>query len=130
MTENGRRLTPKRRAFVRALLTEKDTRSAAKAAGISERTAYRWVQDPAIQAALLNAEGAALEQVTRGLLRLARGAVDTLEEAMDDTGARTSARVRAADIVLQRLLQLRELVTLEERISALEEITQQQEGNR
>ena len=119
MTNSGR-LTPKKKAFVRALLTERDTRGAARAAGVAERTAYRWVQDPEIQAALLEAEGVALEAVTRGLLRLAHEAVDTLENAMGDEEARTSARVRAADIVLQRLLQLRELVSLEERIRILE----------
>jgi phage terminase small subunit len=113
-------LTPKRRAFVRALLVEKDTKAAAKAAGVAERTAYRWVGEPAIQGAILDAEGDALEAVTRGLLRLAHDAVDTLGDAMGDKEAATSARVRAADIVLQRLLQLRELVTLEERLSALE----------
>ena len=114
-------LTPKRRAFVRALLTERDIKSAAAAAGISETTAYRWAKDGDIQAAILDAEADALNTVTRGLIRLAGGAVGTLEDAMADSDARASARVRAADIVLGRLLQLRELVTLEERIAALEE---------
>lgn len=120
MAENGR-LTPKRAAFVRALLTERDTRAAAKVAGIAERTAYRWVGDPAIQAAILDAEGQALEDVTRGLLRLAADAVQTLGDAMSDRDATTGARVRAADIVLTRLLQLRELVTLEARMEAIED---------
>ncbi len=120
MADSGR-LTPKQRAFVRALLTERDTRGAAKAAGIAERTAYRWVGLPEVQAAILDAEGDALEEVTRGLLRLGADAVQTLGDAMGDEDAATGARVRAADIVLSRLLQLRELVTHEERIRALEE---------
>jgi len=120
MADSGR-LTPKQRAFVRALLTERDTRGAAKAAGIAERTAYRWVGLPEVQAAILDAEGDALEEVTRGLLRLAADAVQALGDAMGDDEAATGARVRAADIVLSRLLQLRELVTHEERIRALEE---------
>lgn len=119
MAENGR-LTPKRQAFVRALLTERDTRAAAAAAGIAERTAYRWVQDPDIQAAVTGAEGEALEAVTRGLLRLAGEAVATLGDAMEAEDASASARIRAADIVLGRLLQLREALTFEERLSALE----------
>ena len=119
MATNGK-LTPKRRAFVRALLTERDTKAAAVAAGIAERTAYRWVADQDIQAAIVEGEGAALTEVTRGLLRLSSTALETLENAMGDDDATTSARVRAADIVLARLLQLRELVTLEDRIAALE----------
>jgi len=119
MATNGN-LTPKRRAFVRAMLTERDVKAAALAAGIAERTAYRWITDPDVQAAIVEAEGAALTDVTRGLLRLADSAVAALETAMGDKEATASARVRAADIVLTRLLQLRELVTLEDRIAALE----------
>ncbi len=122
MNENER-LTPKKRAFVRALLTERDTRAAAQRAGIAESTAYRWVKDGAIQAAILDAEGDALNAVTRGLLRLSREAVNTLDGAMSDEDTPTGARIRAADIVLSRLLQLRELVTLEERVSALEALS-------
>ena len=122
MADNGT-LSPKRRAFVRAILTERDTRSAAKAAGIAERTAYRWIQDPGIQAAILAAESDALQEVTRGLLRLSAAAVDTLEGAMTDSEASPAARIRAADIVLARLLQLREqgiFGELEARLLALE----------
>ena len=120
MTDSGR-LSPKKRAFVRAILTEKDTRAAAKAAGIAERTGYRWIADPTIQAAIVAAESDALQKVTRGLLRLAGGAVDALDAAMPDSEASASAKVRAADVVLSRLLQLRELVTLDDRLTALEE---------
>jgi len=78
------RLTPRKRAFVRAILTEKDTRNAAKAARIAESTGYRWIKNEAIQAAILDAEGHALEAVARGLLRLAESAVDTLDGAMGE----------------------------------------------
>ena len=114
------RLTPKQRAFVRALLTERDTRAAARAVGIGETTAWRWLKADAIRAAILEAEAGALAETTRGLLRLSGDAVNTLDDAMSDGGAPTGARIRAADVVLARLLQLRELVTLEERVSALE----------
>lgn len=120
MSDNER-LTPKKRAFVRALLTERDTRAAARAVGIGDATAYRWLKSDAIRAAILDAEGDALEETTRGLLRLSAEAVNTLGDAMTDQDAATGARVRAADVVLARLLQLRELITLESRVSALEE---------
>lgn len=119
MSENGI-LTAKQQRFVRHLLSEKDTRAAARAAGVSERTGYRWIALPAVQAALADLEGAALSEVTRGLLRLASQAIGTLEEAMNEPDARLSARIRAADVVLARLLSLRALATLEERITQLE----------
>jgi hypothetical protein len=119
---DSERLTPKKRAFVRALLTERDTRAAARAVGIGETTAYRWMKLGAIRAAILDAEVDALAATTRGLLRLSGEAVNTLDDAMGDGDAPTGARIRAADVVLARLLQLRELVTLEERVTRLEEV--------
>lgn len=119
MSDNER-LTPKKRAFARALLTERDTRAAARTVGISDATAYRWLKSDAIRAAILDAEADALDAATRGLLRLSAEAVNALDDAMSDAEAPTGAKVRAADIVLARLLQLRELVTLEDRVTALE----------
>ena len=119
MTTNDT-LTAKQTAFVRALLSERGMRAAAKAAGIGESTAYRWARKPEIQAALADLEGAALSEVTRGLLRLATQAIGTLEDAMTEPDARLSARIRAADVVLARLLSLRALATVEERLTQLE----------
>ena len=113
-------LTAKQRGFVRALLTERDVRAAARAAGIAERTAHRWLRLEALQAAIVDAEADALAVATRGLVRLAADAVNTLGDAMTDKDAATGARIRAADILLTRLPQLRELVTLEGRVSKLE----------
>ncbi len=79
------------------------------------------MREPAFRAALHDAETAALTGVSRALVRLADRAVATLEGAMNDATAPMSVRLRAADAVLGRLLQLRELVTLEERVKELEE---------
>ena len=118
-------LTPKQRAFARALLTERDVRSAALAAGIGERTAFRWLKLEALQREIADVESAALAEATRGLLRLAADAVNTLGDAMS-TDAATGARILAADIVLARLLQLRELVQIEARVTALETALRQE----
>ena len=50
-----------------------------------------------------------------------RTAVATLAKAMSDPTVPAASRVRAADAALGRLLQLRELATLEARLTALEE---------
>ena len=118
MTEN---LTPKQNKAVTALLVMPDVTAAATAAGVSRDTVYKWLRDPAFQAVIRSAEAAALASVSRSLVGLADAAVGSLARAMNDESAPLSIRVRAADAVLGRLLQLRELVILEERVRELEE---------
>jgi hypothetical protein len=72
----------------------------------------------------------ALDDLSRLLVRLGRTAVATLAKAMSDPTVPAASRVRAADAALGRLLQLRELATLEARITALEEAAGLEEGNR
>ncbi len=113
-------LTLKQRKAVTALLTTPDVTTAAKDAGVSRETVYKWMQLPAFQTALHEAEALALAAVSRRLVTLADTATATLEAAMSDTATPAATRVRAADAVLARLLQVRELVTLEERVRELE----------
>ena len=73
---------------------------------------------------------AALDELSRMLVRLGRTAAGTLETAMGDPTAPYPTRVRAADAVLGRLLQLRELATLEARVTELERSVGLDEGDR
>ena len=114
-------LGPKQRKAVEALLTTGDARSAAQAAGVSRDTLYRWLKQPAFLAAVREAEARALDELSRVLVRLGSTAAATLERAMAEPSAPWATRVRAADASLGRLLQLRELATLEARVAALEE---------
>ena len=122
MGKNGTRkkLTPRQRKAVQALLTTGDKDQAAAAAGCARRTIYRWLRLDVFQQALTDAEADALAELSRELVRLAGLAAGTLEQAMGDRDATAGQRIRAADIVLSRLLQLRQLVDLEQRIQALE----------
>jgi len=113
-------LTLKQRKAVSALLTEPDTTAAAKAAGVSRDSIYRWLAESAFQTALRDAEAGAIAAVSRALVRLAERAAATLDGAMTDPAAASSTKVRAADVVLGRLLQLREGAVLEERVRELE----------
>lgn len=118
MSEN---LTPKHFLAIEALLTHGNVAEAARAADVSRDTVYRWFKDRTFKHALKAAEADALEGLSRDLVRLGRKAAATLEAALTDERAGTSTKVRAADIVLSRLLQLRELADLEQRVSWLEE---------
>ncbi len=115
------RLTPKRRKAVEALLSTGEVAAAAREAGVDRVTLYRWLKEPAFLAEVRKAEAAALDELSRLLVRLGRTAAATLAKAMADPAAPYPTRVRAADASLGRLLQLRELATLEARVAALEQ---------
>lgn len=115
------RLTPKQRRAVAALLTTGEVGAAAREAGINRTTLYRWLHDPVFLAAVREAEADALDELSRLLVRLGRTAVATIAKAMSDPVTPAATRVRAADVALNRLLQLRELAQLEARVQALEQ---------
>jgi len=116
----NQQLTPRQRLAVETLLTTGDVPAAAAAVGVDKATLYRWMQRAHFLAAVREAEAAALDGLSRTLVRLGRTAAGTLETAMGDPKAPYPTRVRAADAVLGRLLQLRELATLEARVAELE----------
>ena len=115
-------LTPKQRKAVEALLTTGEVAAAAQAAGVSRESVYRWLKQPAFLASVREAEARALDDLSRLLVRLGRTATATLAKAMGDASTPWATRVRAADASLGRLLQLRELVTLEGRVAELERL--------
>ncbi len=116
----SQQLTPKQRRAVEALLTTGEVSAAAKEAGVARDTLYRWMQQAPFLEAVRAAEARALDDLSRVLVRLGRTAAGTLAKAMGDSAAPYPTRVRAADAVLGRLLQLRELATLEARVAELE----------
>lgn len=115
-------LSPRQRKAVEALLVTGDVSAAAKEAGVSRESLYRWLKQPAFLEAVREAEARALDELSRLLVRLGRSAATTLAKAMGDAETPAATRVRAADVVLARLLQLRELATLEARVADLERL--------
>ncbi len=113
-------LTPKQRKAVETLLATGEVAAAAREAGVSRDTLHRWLKQPLFVQAVREAESKALDDLSRLLVRLGRTAAATLAKAMGDPVAPYPTRVRAADAVLGRLLQLRELATLEARVAELE----------
>src|SRR5215211_3754356 len=114
-------LTHKQRRAIPALLNSATIEGAAESAGVSRESLHRWLRtDPAFRDELRAAESEALAEATRRLVGLAARALDTIDAVMGDETAPATVRLRAADTVLARLLQLRELVDLEERVTALE----------
>jgi len=121
MSENGtvKTLAPAQRKAIEALLTNGNVSAAALEADVGRTTIYRWMKDDFFVSELRIAEQEAVAGLARALAGLGDAAVVALREALAP-GEKMSTRLRAAEIVTDRLLKLRELVTLEERIAALE----------
>lgn len=120
MAKSGRDgdLTPAQRRALAALLAERDIRSAAAAAGVGERTLYRWMGEEPFQQALKQAQDELFSHLLRRLSHASVQAVTVLESAMRE--GELPQQVRAADIVLGKTLRARELLELEPRLRSLE----------
>ena len=114
-------LTARQRRFVGALLGSPTVRAAADAAGISERTGWRYIADAEVKRALSQALDSELAHATRRAVTAMTGALQTLEGIHKDPGAPTGARVSAARTILDVGPKLREALDLAERVARLEE---------
>ena len=120
MSANGV-LSPRRRAFVAALAAGLTQAEVASTVGVSERQCRRYMADPMVRAALTEAQGEVLGQVTRRMNAGGNLSLDTLQEVMADKAMSPSVRVRAAIGWLEQAWKARELVEIEQRLAALEE---------
>jgi transposase len=116
-TENV--ITVKQHKAITALLSERTTRDAAKAAGVSEKTLYQWLNEPAFRAALREAEKSILDDVTRRLSAGASLALDTLKKLVQ-SARHESTKLRASVAWLELSLKYRDMHDIEERLTALE----------
>jgi hypothetical protein len=124
-----KKTTVRQNKALQSLLTGETVQAAADNAGVARQTVYDWLDLPHFQEALKKAEADTLEGITRSLIALGSLAVATIEETMS-AGDSAAVRVRAADIALNRLLQLRELVVLEKRVEELEKAVNNDDKNK
>lgn len=120
MSETEKELTPKQVQAVTALLSERSIAAAARQAGVSVATLYRWFDDPVFGKRLTAAEGQAIDAAARSLVGMAEQALGTVASVLDDPAAHPATKLRAAEVVLNNLLKMVELRNLEKRIAALE----------
>lgn len=113
-------LTPRQKAAIQTLAAGDTVTRAAVSANVSRETLYKWLQQPNFQKALSDTTDAALENTARRLVSLADTAIETLENAMTDETTEPGPRIRAAAVVLQNVLNMGELVTLNKRLVELE----------
>jgi hypothetical protein len=106
-----------------ALLTAPSVEAAAKQAGVSHTTLYRWLQeDIAFQNAYRKARKQVVDQGIAQIQQAVGEAVNALLEVLHDPLSSGSAKVAAARVVLETALRGVEIGDLEERITALEAV--------
>ena len=108
--------------FLAALLAEPSIVAAAAVAGVTARTAFRWLGEAAgFQLAYREAKREAVAQATARLQGSAGQPVEVLLEVATDPDAPASARVTAARTVLDAALKASELEDLGDRLQAVED---------
>lgn len=114
-------LTRRQEKALLALLTSPSVAEAARAAGIGERTLWRWFQQEPFARRYRELRRQSVAQAVARLQRSAGVAVETLEAVMTDKQAPAAARVRAAVATLELAVRGAELEELSARVAALED---------
>jgi len=117
MSENV--LTSKQKKGLAALLTRPTITAAAAQAGVTEKTLYRWLGQPAFSAELKAKQVGIIDAAAGGLVAGLTQALDTLAELMTD-GHGENVRRSAASEWLDQCLMIRENTDLERRLTELE----------
>lgn len=122
-------LSRKQETFIAALLTLPTFGAAAKAAGVSDKTAHQWIKQPHISQAYKDARKAAFEAALDTLQDFVAESIRTLRLVHLDKEAPHSVRVRAAQILLENAISIHKFSELEERLAVLEEKGREQRAH-
>ncbi len=108
-------------ALLLALACGATVENAARKAGISERTAYRRLDNAAFVQQLQQLRADMVQRTAGMLTGAGLGAVKTLVDLQQDGAVSATVRRRAARDVLELAIRYRETADLEERVATLEE---------
>lgn len=116
-------ISAKQRAAIDCLLTNKSVVDAAKCAGMSEKTLYRWLDSDTFSTALAEERNRLSQRVRNDLCTMLSDAAAALHDALTDEvthPARVGVRVRAAVAILEIAMKIEEMVAFDERLKRLE----------
>ncbi len=120
MSRSGEKLTAKQEAAIVALLSSRNVEEAARVAGVTPRTLFRWQKEPVFDAAYREAKRTAFAQSIARLHHLSSAAVTTLGKVMLDSTTPPATKVRAADSILDHTVKAIEIEDIEARVAAPE----------
>lgn len=107
--------------LLKALAIGATVESAARTAGLGERTAYRFLADAEFRKRLTTLRAEMVERTAGMLTGGGLGAVKTLVDLQQNAAVNDHVRRRAARDVLELGLKYRELAELEQRLTTMEE---------
>jgi hypothetical protein len=114
--------------LLNALAAGRSVREAARAAAISERTAYRRLANPGFQKRLAALRDELITSALAELVGCASEAVCTLKGLLEAADARV--QLGAVRTVLEQVLKLREALSLEQRLTELERHVEREKQRR
>ncbi len=114
-------------ALVMVLAAGKPVTEAARLAGVSERTAWRRLNDPAVRQQVRDARAALIDHTVSRLAAASMGAAATLVALLDAESE--PVRLRAAVAILEQTVKLRDSEELERRLAALEAALAREESD-
>ena len=117
MASNGRHRADE--TLIASLATGASIKEAAAQAGVGERTAHRRLNDPSFRQQLVETKGRMLETVSAKLSSSAGAACEELERLLKKAKSE-SVRLAAARVILEQVLRMRDLVEIDQRLTALE----------
>ncbi len=115
---HGEKLSRRQDAAIVALLAHPTIPEAAKAAGVSETTLWRWLQRDDFRKKYREAQDKVFDGALGSLQGASTEAVDCLKRNL--TSGTASAEVQAAKVILEYTIKARELFGMEARIAQLE----------
>ena len=115
-------------ALVEMLLTHGTIKKTAAALGISARTIYNRLRDPATRELYAQARGQLLESATANLCESLNSAIDFLHSVVDDKEAPLALKIQCADSLLRHAVRYVEVADVTNILSALEQKLDEVEG--
>ena len=121
MKGHGTKFGRKKEEAIAALLTQRNIEEAAKVVGIASNTLLKWMKDPEFDGAYRQAKRQAFGQAVARLQQGASAAATTLLKTMIDPATPPSARIRAAECVMNHATKAIEIEDIEARVAELEQ---------
>jgi hypothetical protein len=116
------KLTAKQEQAIIALVSSTTMEDAAKVAGVSDVTLWRWLKTEAFKSAYMEARREVVTQAIARLQHSCGAAVETLRTIAEDASAPASSRVAAARAILDTSIKSVELEDLAARLEVLEQL--------
>ena len=106
--------------IILALLSAPTVREAAAAAGVSERTVYARLKEPAFNQRLAEARREMWRGHAVALQAKLGGAIETIAEIMESENAPSQVRLNAAESIVRNAMKISEQADFAERLEAIE----------